>query len=106
MDGDEAPAGELAQLEVLQRLALGAAHTLNNAFSAILGEVHFLAEERKGDSEVDAACALIGREVERCARLTRALCERGDRCGPGCAVDPEFDLTALAPASLRCCARP
>ena len=95
MDRDEALGDEVAQLEVLRRLALGAAHTLSNALTAILGEAHFLAEERKGDPEVADACASIVREVERCARLARALGQRGERCGPAPAAEGELDLASL-----------
>jgi signal transduction histidine kinase len=86
-------AGELAQLEALRRMALGAAHAWNNALTAILGEVRWLAEQRAGDPAVARACADIEREAQRCARLARALQARGDwRPGePG-----ELDLGALA----------
>jgi signal transduction histidine kinase len=90
---DPAVAGELAQLEALRRMALGAAHTWNNALTAILGDLRWLQEERAGDPAVVRACADIEREAQRCARLTRALQARGAwRPGePG-----EVDLAALA----------
>lgn len=75
----EPVADEIARLELLRRLALGAAHTLNNAFTAILGETLCLADERKGDPVVTEACSLIQSEVERCARLTRQVATRVQR---------------------------
>lgn len=75
----EPVAEEIARLELLRRLALGAAHTLNNAFTAILGETLCLADERKGDPVVTEACSLIQSEVERCARLTRQIATRVQR---------------------------
>ena len=75
----ELVAEEIARLELLRRLALGAAHTLNNAFTAILGETLCLADERKGDPVVTEACSLIQSEVERCARLTRQVATRVQR---------------------------
>jgi signal transduction histidine kinase len=70
------PAAELARLVVMQRLALGMAHTMNNAFTAILGEAAVLSGAHKDDPEVEEACQVIRAEVERCARLTRALLAR------------------------------
>ncbi len=78
-DSEESFTEEIARLEVLRRLALGAAHTLNNAFTAILGETHCLADERKGDPLVAEACALIQSEIGRCARLTRQVAIRVQR---------------------------
>ena len=96
MPGDEALAGEIAQLELLRGLAPGAAHTLNNALAAILAEVQLLAEERKGDPAVAECCASIEREIERCARLARALSERSARLHTAIASDAEVDLVVLA----------
>src|SRR5262249_26247538 len=96
MDWDETLGDELAGLEVLRQLALGASHTLNNALTAILGEVQVLAEDLDGDSDAVAACSSIRREVERCARLARALCERGARRGGETTLDHQVDLAALA----------
>jgi signal transduction histidine kinase len=73
---EEPVAEEIARLELLRQLSLGAAHTLNNAFTAILGETLCLADERKADPLVVEACALIQSEVERCARLTRQVAVR------------------------------
>ena len=78
-DAREALAEEIARLELLRRLAVGAAHTLNNAFTAILGETLCLADERKHDPLVSEACDLIQGEVERCARLTRSIAARVQR---------------------------
>jgi signal transduction histidine kinase len=58
---------------------MGAAHTFNNAFTAILGETLCLADERKTDPLVAEACDLIQAEVERCARLTRSIAARVQR---------------------------
>ena len=70
------PAAEVARLEALRRLSMGAAHALNNAFTAVVGEASFLREERKGDPAVVEACDTILRELDRCAKLTRALLAR------------------------------
>ena len=78
-DSREALSEEIARLELLRRLALGAAHTFNNAFTAILGETLCLADERKSDPLVAEACDLIQAEVERCARLTRSIAARVQR---------------------------
>ncbi len=64
-----------ARMAVLSELALGVAHTLNNALTSIGGEASFLQSETK-DPEVEQACALILEQVERCARLTHALLRR------------------------------
>lgn len=90
---DPAVAGELAQLEALRRVALGAAHAWNNALTAILGDLRWLREERSADPAVARACAGIEREAQRIVRLGRALQARGAwRPGePG-----EVDLGALA----------
>jgi len=95
MDWDETLGDELASLEVLRHLALGAAHTLNNALTAILGEVQVLAD-RDAASDVGAASSSIRREVERCARLARALGEGGARRRGERTLDPQVDLAALA----------
>lgn len=69
---------EVARLTARWRLTLGVAHSLNNALAAILGEASFLLEDRKQDGELVEACELIQSEVQRCARLTRALLARRD----------------------------
>ena len=73
----------MARLESQRRLALGAAHTLNNALTAALGEVGFLRDERKGDPAVVEACDAVARELERCVRATAALLPRRRASGPG-----------------------
>jgi hypothetical protein len=80
-DGAERLAEAVARREALGSLALGAAHTLNNAFTAVLGEASFLIDERKGDPLVVEACQLIQQEIERCARLTRVLLVRRRSAG-------------------------
>jgi C4-dicarboxylate-specific signal transduction histidine kinase len=75
-DATPLPATEVARLEVLRRLSMGAAHALNNAFTSVVGEASFLREEHKGDAGVVEACDAILRELDRCAKLTRALLAR------------------------------
>jgi len=84
---------ELAELVALERLALGAVHTLNNAFTTVLGETSFLESQRKGDSELEEACQLIRTEIDRCARLTRAL--RMQRSAPAAASTEAPDLARI-----------
>jgi signal transduction histidine kinase len=81
-----------AGLATRWRLALGAAHSLNNALTAILGEASFLRAEHKRDPDVVEACDSIVREVERCGRLTRALLSRRQRSAQG---DSGVDLVRL-----------
>jgi signal transduction histidine kinase len=64
---------ELAELVALERLTLGTVHTLHNAFTTVLGEASFLESKGKGDSEFVEACQVIRAEIDRCARLTKAL---------------------------------
>ncbi len=93
-----AVAAELAQLETLRHLTLGAAHTLNNALTSILGETSFLLDERKQDADVREACEQIQQEVERCARLTRALLSRrGERPADSASADAVRMLRELEP---------
>lgn len=89
-DAPGSVAEEIARLDLLRRLSMGAAHTLNNAFTAILGETLGLLDERKGDPLVTEACELIQGEVERCARLMRAIALRLQR------RSPVLDETSLA----------
>lgn len=67
----------------MRRLAMGAAHTLNNAFTAVMGEAGFLQEDRKEDALVVEASGTILEELDRCTRITRGLLARrspqGDR---------------------------
>lgn len=81
-DAPASVAEEIARLDLLRRLSMGAAHTLNNAFTAILGETLGLLDERKGDPLVTEACESIQGEVERCARLMRAIALRMHRRAP------------------------
>jgi len=67
---------ELAELVALERLARGTVHTLHNAFTTVLGEASFLEDKCKGDSELEETCQVIRSEINRCARLTRALVAR------------------------------
>jgi signal transduction histidine kinase len=70
------PADKAARLEAVRRLSMGAAHTLNNAFTTVIGETSFLLEDRKDDALVVESCQAILAEMERCTRLTRALLDR------------------------------
>lgn len=69
-------ATSLARLGVLHRLAMGAAHTLNNAFTTVIAEASFLHGDRKHDAEVVEACESILREMDRCTAITHALLTR------------------------------
>lgn len=62
---------ELANLEVFRRQAEGAAHTLNNAFTSLLGELALLGDERKDDPVVDEAIGVLREQLERCVKLVR-----------------------------------
>jgi signal transduction histidine kinase len=86
------PAVDVARLEALRRLSMGAAHALNNAFTTVVGEASFLREEHKGDPAVVEACDAILRELDRCAKLTRALLSRRN---PPQAGRGEVDLVRL-----------
>ncbi len=66
-------AADLARLEALQRLSMGAIHSLNNALTPALGEASYLLEDRKQDPSVVEACGVILASLERCARITRGL---------------------------------
>jgi signal transduction histidine kinase len=70
---------EVARLELMRRLSVGVAHTLNNAFTAMLGETLCLVDERKHDPVVAEACIAIQQEIQRCARLTRSAAMRVQR---------------------------
>jgi C4-dicarboxylate-specific signal transduction histidine kinase len=89
---------EAASLEVLRRQAEGAAHTLNNLFTSLLGELALLAEERKDDPVVDEAVATLRDTLDRCIKLVRNGLARPR---PGPAVRGEIDLGLL----LRRCTR-
>lgn len=64
---------ELAELVALERLTFGTVHALHNAFTTVLGEASLLESKGKGDCELEEACQVIRAEIDRCARLTRAL---------------------------------
>lgn len=101
----EGPLGqvEVARLEAQRRLGLGAAHALNNALTAALGEVGFLRDERKGDAVVVEACDAIARELERCVRATAVLMPRrgaGEDEGPTDLVRAVRDAAAAMRAAL------
>ncbi len=83
------PWSEIARLLATQRLALGAAHAMNNAFTAILGETGYLRDEHKSDPELLDSCGTIHTEVSRCARMTRALLALGRGAG---SREDELDL--------------
>jgi hypothetical protein len=101
--GEASPLGaiEVARLEAQRRLGLGAAHTLNNALTAALGEVGFLRDERKGDPAVVEACDAVARELERCVRATAALLPRRvARAGPTDLVRAARDAAAFLRVTL------
>ena len=83
---------EIARLAVLWRLAAGAAHSLNNALTAILGEASFLSDDHKDDPQVVEGCDAIIAEVDRCARLTRGVLARRH---PAQGRSAEVDLVRL-----------
>jgi signal transduction histidine kinase len=84
---DHLALAEAARLVALWRLAAGAAHATNNSLTAILGEASFLRDECKADPEVVACCDAVMAEVDRCARLTRALLSRRQPSQSGDEVD-------------------
>jgi signal transduction histidine kinase len=83
---------EAARLEAMRRLSMGAAHTLNNAFAALLGEARSLLEDRKRDPLVVEACHAMLDELGRCTRLTRALLARRE---PSQSGSGEVDMVRL-----------
>lgn len=90
---------EFAELEAFRRLSLGAAHSFNNALTAVLGEVAFLEDAHKHEPELVEACELIRQQIERCARLTRVvLSRRWDEPDRRAAVDPTALLRELVSA--------
>ncbi|HKJ23457.1 MAG TPA: histidine kinase dimerization/phospho-acceptor domain-containing protein, partial [Myxococcota bacterium] len=70
-EGTGIPSAELANLELFRRQAEGAAHTLNNAFTSLLGELALLGDERKDDPVVDETISVLREQLERCVRLVR-----------------------------------
>lgn len=87
---------EAARLVALWRLAAGAAHATNNALTSILGEASYLRDEWKGDAQIVACCDAIMAEVDRCARLTRALLSRREASSSGDEVDLGRTLRELS----------
>lgn len=88
----DVPAHEIARLEALRRLAMGAVHSLNNAFAGAVGEASFLREERKDDPLVVESCDAILACLDRCARIARALARRRN---PSQGSNDEVDLGRL-----------
>lgn len=84
--------GEIARLEAMNRLAMGAAHAMNNAFTAVVGEAEFLYDDHKHEPEIVEACEVILAQIERCTRITRALLTRRN---PSQAGASEVDLARL-----------
>lgn len=84
---------DLARLSALSRMAMGAAHALNNAFTVVLGEAQLLLEERREDPTVAESCAAMVAQLERCARLTRGLLARRS---PSQAGSGEVDVVRAA----------
>jgi signal transduction histidine kinase len=84
---DHLPLAEAARLLALWRLAAGAAHATNNSLTAILGEASYLRDEWKADAQVVECCESIIVEVDRCARMTRALLSRRQPSQSGDEVD-------------------
>ena len=87
---------DLASLAALRRLSQGAAHSLNNAFAAALGEVGYLLEERKDDGEVVEACQIIQEALERSVGITRGLLARRETASADDETDLDRLLTSLA----------
>jgi signal transduction histidine kinase len=85
-------AREVLQLTSIDRLAIGSAHSLNNAFTAVLGEVGFLLDDYKEDPAIVEACEAIRRELERCAQLVRAI---GLHRSHAAQSDDEVDLVRV-----------
>ena len=88
-------AREIATMAALRRLAFGAAHSLNNAFTSAIGEATFLLEERKDDPEVVECCQLILEAMDRSTRITRGVLARRNTRQSTHREDAECDLSAL-----------
>jgi signal transduction histidine kinase len=80
------------QLTSIDRLAIGSAHALNNAFTAVLGEVSLLLDDYREDPAVVEACAAIRLEVEQCAQIMRAI---GLHRSHAAQSDEEVDLVRV-----------
>ncbi|MBW2314157.1 MAG: HAMP domain-containing histidine kinase [Deltaproteobacteria bacterium] len=97
-EGAWVPGPELANLEVFRRQAEGAAHTLNNAFTSLLGELALLGDERKDDPVVDEAICALREQLERCVKLVRNGLVRPAMREPS---DGEVDLGLLISRCIR-----
>jgi signal transduction histidine kinase len=97
-EGAWVPSSELANLEILRRQAEGAAHTLNNAFTSLLGELALLGDERKDDPVVDEAISALREQLERCVKLVRNGLVRPPMGEP---VAGEVDLGLLLSRCVR-----
>lgn len=87
LPNDHLSLADAARFVALWRLAAGAAHATNNCLTAILGEASYLRDECKADARVVACCDAIMTEVDRCARLTRALLSQRQPAQSGDEVD-------------------
>ena len=88
---------EMLRSVALTHLSMGAVHSLNNAFTVILGELGFLSDDRKEDPEVQEACATMREEMDRCTRITRGLLTARHL-----ATNPEPDLDLARTAQDVC----
>jgi len=77
MAGPGIPTDRIAHLEAVRRLSLGAAHTLNNAFTTLVGEANFLLGDRQHDPELAESLQVMLEALGRCTRITRGLLVRG-----------------------------
>ncbi len=89
---------EVANLDLLRRQAMGAAHTLNNVFTALLGELTLLSDERKDDPVVEEAVNAVRSQLERCVKLVRTGLVRPRLPEP---VEAEVDLGLLVSRCMR-----
>lgn len=73
MAGPGTPVDRIAHLEAVRRLSMGAAHTLNNAFTTLVGEASFLLKDRQHDPDLAESLQVMLEALDRCTRITRAL---------------------------------
>lgn len=92
VEGVSVSGAELVDLELLRCRTAGAAHSLNNLFTSLLGELALLGDERKGDAVVSDAVDALREQLERCVRIVRNGLGRS-RPGPG--GEGEVDLGLL-----------
>lgn len=92
--GVRVPDVELASLDLLRRQTSGAAHTLNNIFTSLLGELALLEDERKGDPVVEEATHALREQLDRCVKLVRTGLMQRD-VGPRDSLEAEVDLGLL-----------